>query len=80
VAVDYFDHIETREGVLGGKPVIKGTRIAVELLLDLLAAGWSVEDIVREYPSVQPDDLRAIFALAAELVKEERFIIESKVA
>jgi uncharacterized protein (DUF433 family) len=78
--VDYFDHIETRQGVLGGKPVIKGTRLSVELLLDFLAAGWSTEDLLREYPVLKPDDLRAIFGLAAELVKEERFIIESKVA
>ena len=78
--MDYFDHIETREGVLGGKPVIKGTRLSVELLLEFLAAGWSIEDLLREYPTLKPDDIRAIFALAAELVKEERFIIESKVA
>jgi len=78
--MDYFDHIETREGVLGGKPVIKDTRISVEILLDFLAAGWSVEDLLREYPRLTGEDIRAVFALAAELVKEERFIIESKVA
>ena len=78
--MDYFDHIETREGVLGGKPVIKGTRISIELILDFLAAGWSVDDVRREYPRVTAESMQAIFALAAELVKEERFIIESKVA
>jgi uncharacterized protein (DUF433 family) len=78
--MDYFDHIETREGVLGGKPIIKGTRISVEILLDFLAAGWSVDDLLREYPRLTAEDIRAVFALAAELVKEERFIIESKVA
>lgn len=78
--MDYFEHIETKEGVLGGKPVIKGTRISVELMLEFLAAGWSVDDLLREYPRLTRDSVRAIFALAAELVKEERFIIESKVA
>ena len=78
--INYFDHIETREGVLSGKPVIKGTRISVELLLEFMAAGWSTGEILENYPSVTADDLRAVFALAAELVKEERFIIESKVA
>ncbi len=78
--MNYLDHIETRAGVVGGKPVIKGTRIAVELVLQFLTAGWTVEDILREYPTLTNDDLRAIFALAAELVMEERFIIESKVA
>ena len=78
--MDYFDHIETRENVLGGKPIIKGTRISVELILEFLAAGWTVDDLLREYPRMTADDIRAVFALAAELVKEERFIIESKVA
>ncbi|MGJ3627991.1 DUF433 domain-containing protein [Sphingomonas sp. MMS24-JH45] len=53
---------------------------SVELVLDFFVRGWSVDDIVREYPSITIHDVRAIFALAAELVKEERFIIESKVA
>ena len=78
--MDYFQHIETNPKVLSGKPVIKGTRISVELLLEFLAAGWSVDDLLREYPSIAIEDIRAVFALAAELVKEERFIIESKVA
>ena len=78
--MNYLEHIETRAGVLGGKPVIKGTRIAVELILQLLTAGWSVEDILREYPRLTNDDIRAVFALATELMMEERFIIESKVA
>ena len=78
--MDYFAHIETKEGVLGGKPVIKGTRISVEILLGFLAAGWTVDDLLREYPRITAKDVQAIFALAAELVKEERFIIESEVA
>ena len=78
--MDYTRHIETRPGVLGGKPVIRGQRISVEMLLSFLAAGWSVEEVLREYPSVTREDMQAIFALAHELVTEERFIIESKVA
>ena len=78
--MNYLDYIETRSGVLGGKPVIKNTRIAVELILQLLTAGWSIEDLLREYPRLTDDDIRAVFALATELVMEERFIIESKVA
>ena len=78
--MDYTQHIETRPGVLGGKPIIRGQRISVEMLLSFLAAGWSVEDVLREYPSITREDMQAIFALAHELVTEERFIIESKVA
>ena len=78
--MNYADYIETRAGVLGGKPVIKGTRVSVEMLLSFLAAGWSVEDLLAEYPSITSSDLQAVFALAHELIAEERFIIESKVA
>ena len=78
--IDYTKHIETKPGVLGGKPVIRGQRISVEMLLSFLAAGWSVDDVLSEYPTVTKEDLQAIFALAHELVTEERFIIEAKVA
>ena len=78
--MDYTRHIETRAGVLGGKPVIRGQRVSVEMLLSFLAAGWSVDDVLREYPTITREDIQAIFALAHELVTEERFIIESKVA
>ena len=78
--MDYTRHIETKPGVLGGKPIIRGQRISVEMLLSFLAAGWSVDDVLQEYPSITREDMQAIFALAHELVTEERFIIESKVA
>lgn len=78
--MNYADHIHTDPAILGGKPIIRGTRMSVELILELLAAGWSIDQIKDEYPFVTDEALRAIFALAHELVTEERFIIESKVA
>jgi uncharacterized protein (DUF433 family) len=78
--MNYADYIETKPGVLGGKPVIKGTRISVELLLGWFAAGWSMDEVLENYPRVTREDLKAVFTLAHELVTEERFIIESKVA
>jgi uncharacterized protein (DUF433 family) len=45
--------------VLVGKPVIKGTRIAVELVIDLLGKGWTQEQILDSYPSLTTDDIRA---------------------
>ena len=78
--MNYWDHIETKPGVLGGKPVVKGTRISVSLVLEQLAAGWTVDEVIESYPHVAREDIQAIFALAHELVTEERFIIESKVA
>ena len=76
----YHQFIETRKDVLGGKPVFKGTRISVEIILSFLAAGWTEDQIAENYPTLTRDHLKAMYALAHELVTEERFIIESKVA
>lgn len=53
-----------------GKPVIAGTRIAVEFILELLSAGWSVSNIVKEYPQLKKDDILACVDYAKELVQE----------
>jgi uncharacterized protein (DUF433 family) len=58
--------------VLVGKPVIKGTRIAVEFLMELWAEGWTDEQIQSNYPQLKSDDLRAAHAYAAEVVKDQR--------
>lgn len=63
--------IERDPRVLGGKPVIRGTRVSVELVLELAAAGWSQEDIVANYPQLEPDDVRACFAYAAAQLDDE---------
>jgi uncharacterized protein (DUF433 family) len=57
--------------VLVGKPVVKGTRLSVEFLLGLFAAGWTQEQILENYPSLTQDALRAVFEFAAEALKEE---------
>jgi uncharacterized protein (DUF433 family) len=44
--------------ILTGKPVVKGTRLVVEFIVDLLAQGWSQEDIIRNYPGVTKEDIR----------------------
>jgi uncharacterized protein (DUF433 family) len=78
--MDYTQHIHTNPEILGGKPVIRGTRISVEMILAQLAAGWPVADVLESYPNLKADDILAVFALAHELVSEERYIITSKVA
>ncbi|HHY98310.1 MAG TPA: DUF433 domain-containing protein [Firmicutes bacterium] len=55
--------------ILGGKPVIKGTRIAVYLILDLLAERYSFEDILRIYPHLTVDDIKACIAYASTLCR-----------
>ncbi|GBC91583.1 hypothetical protein HRbin15_00037 [bacterium HR15] len=53
-----------------GKPCIRGHRIWVSLILDLLASGMSVEDLLREYPQLEEADIRACIAYGAEMVRE----------
>jgi len=55
--VDWQERIELNPGVLAGKPVVKGTRLAVEFVVDLLAQGWTEEDILKNYPTLTADDI-----------------------
>lgn len=51
--------------ILGGKPIIKGTRISVEFILDLLASDVSEEDILKDYPHLTKEEIRACLRYAA---------------
>lgn len=53
--------------VLAGKPVIRGTRFEVSFIVQVLANGWEIDDIVRSYPGIQPDDVLACLAHAADV-------------
>ncbi len=59
--------------VLGGKPTLKGTRLSVEFVLELLAAGWDREAIRENYPNLTEDRIRAVLGYAAETFREDRF-------
>ena len=78
--MNWKEHIVANPDVLVGKPIIKGTRISVELLLDRFAAGWSYDDILEAYPQLTREQVQAAIAFAAELFKEERFIAIGKAA
>lgn len=69
-----FEHITTDPGVLGGKPIIKGTRISVELILEWIANGSSVEEIVQEFPHLKLEAVREAVLFAAALSKNAAFI------
>jgi len=58
--------------VLTGKPVVRGTRLSVELVVELLAAGWSHAQILTSYPHLSEDDIRACLAYASELLREQK--------
>jgi uncharacterized protein (DUF433 family) len=57
--------------VMTGKPVIRGTRVPVELIVRMLAQGIPERDILQEYPRLQPDDIRAALAYAAQVLAHE---------
>lgn len=64
-------YIAIDPNVMMGKPVIKGTRITVELILEKLGAGETFEQLVAEYPSLSADAIKAAIAFAAEILKGE---------
>jgi uncharacterized protein (DUF433 family) len=66
--MDSQDRISVDPKVLVGKRVIKGTRMAVEFLLELLAEGWSHAQILKSYPHLAADDIEAALHCAAEAV------------
>lgn len=70
--MDWRERIVVDPHVLVGKPVVRGTRLAVEFILGLLAGGWSYEDILGNYPGLTREDIQACLAYATEVVRSER--------
>lgn len=70
--MNWEDRITVDPEVLVGKPIVKGTRIAVEFVVDLLARGWTVDQILREYSHLAPEDIQACLAYASDVLKSER--------
>lgn len=72
-----FPHIVRDPAILGGKPILAGTRISVELLLQALSSGMSVEDVLKEYPHLTKEAVREALAFAAtELERTEIVDVE----
>jgi uncharacterized protein (DUF433 family) len=70
----WTNHIHADRQILGGTPVIKGTRLAVEFVLGLLANGWTREQLRTNYPQLTDEALRAAFAYAAESLHAETLL------
>ena len=68
---NWNENIETNPNILYGKPVIKGTRIPVELVLDKMSNGQKFQDIIQNYPDLKEDDLYACLAYATSLIRNE---------
>jgi uncharacterized protein (DUF433 family) len=70
--MEWREHIVIDPKILVGKPVIKGTRIAVELVIDLLGRGYTEDQVIAQYQHVTHEDIRACLLYAGALLKSER--------
>jgi uncharacterized protein (DUF433 family) len=69
--VNWRQYIRSDPEILLGKPVVRGTRMAVDFILGLFAAGWTDKQVLQNYPSLSPKAIQAVFAYAAECMGEE---------
>ncbi len=65
------ERIVIEPNVLVGKPVIKGTRLSVEFVIDLMAQGWSESEILTNYPGLTPEDIQACPSYASAVLQAE---------
>jgi len=72
---DWRGRIEIDPEVMLGKPVVKGTRIPVEQILQKLAAGMTVEAILRDHPRLSREDIQAALAYASEAIGSEETLV-----
>jgi uncharacterized protein (DUF433 family) len=70
VVIDWREHIAVDPAVLVGKPVVRGTRLAVEFILGLVAEGWGFDDLLENYPGPTVADIRACVAYARDVLVE----------
>lgn len=69
--MDWKDFIHSDPQIMTGKPIIKGTRLSVDFILRLFAAGWSAEQVIESYPTITAEAIKAIFAFSAECMEKE---------
>lgn len=70
--MSWDERIELRPDVLPGKPIVRGTRLAVEFVVELLADGWSEDALLAEYPGLTVADIRACLEYASERLRSEK--------
>lgn len=66
MATEWRERITADPAILVGKPVVRGTRIAVEFVLDLVASGWTFDQILASSPGLTVEDIRACVAYAKD--------------
>jgi uncharacterized protein (DUF433 family) len=75
IAMDWQERIVIDPNILVGKPTVKGTRLAVEFIIDLLAEGWSKSDILSNYPGLKTQDIQACLAYASWTLRAEKVYV-----
>lgn len=72
MTTQYLDKIIVDPQILAGKPIVKGTRLAVEFVIDLLAQGWPEAEVIKNYPSLTHDDIQACLQYASAVLHAEK--------
>lgn len=75
-----IERITANPNILGGKPIIRGTRLSVEFMLDLLASDMSEAEILEDYPHLTKDDIHACLTYAARSCKNEIYLELERIA
>ncbi len=70
--MSWQERIVTDPDILVGKPVVRGTRLAVEFIIDLMAQGWSESEILRNYPGLTHEDIQACLSYASNALRAEK--------
>ena len=70
--MNWQERIILNQEVLSGKPIVRGTRLAVEFIIELLAQGWSEADILQNYPGLTREDIQACLSYASVVLRAEK--------
>ena len=70
--MDWQQRIVIDPDVLAGKPIVRGTRLAVEFIIDLMAQGWTEAEILRNYPRLTHEDVQACLGYASATLQAEK--------
>lgn len=70
--MNWQERITIDPNILVGKPVIKGTRLAVEFVIELLAQGWTEEEVLENYPGIAEEDIQACLSYASAALRDEK--------
>lgn len=74
MTTNYQNRITVDPEIMVGKPIIKGTRITVELILRLLAQGMTIKEILKNYPHLEKEDILAVLEYATKVIEEEKVL------